>query len=233
MIRIVPKGLRSFDAHDADFFLELLPGPRDRDGLPDSIRFWKTRIEETDPDETFPVGLIYGPSGCGKSSLVKAGLLPRLADHVVPVYVEATSDETESRLLHGLRKRCPALPADLRLKDTLAALRQGQGIGHGRKVLIVLDQFEQWLHSKGTEENTELVQALRQCDGGRVQCLVMVRDDFWMAVTRFLRDLEIELVQGQEPGRGRSVRGPSCPASAESVWAGLRGLAGRRKGNHA
>ena len=46
-VKIVPKGLRSFDAHDADFFLELLPGPRDRDGLPESIRFWKTRIEET------------------------------------------------------------------------------------------------------------------------------------------------------------------------------------------
>jgi serine/threonine protein kinase/formylglycine-generating enzyme required for sulfatase activity len=197
MIRIVPKGLRSFDARDADFFLELLPGARDRDGLPDSIRFWKTRIEETDADETFPVGLIYGPSGCGKSSLVKAGLLPRLANHVVPVYIEATGNETETRLLHGLRKRCPALPTNLNLKDTLAALRQGQGIGNGRKVLIVLDQFEQWLHSKGKDENTELVQALRQCDGGGVQCLVMVRDDFWMAVTRFLRDLEIELVQGQ------------------------------------
>src|SRR5689334_7888788 len=32
-IKIVPKGLRAFDQHDADFFLELLPGPRDRDGL--------------------------------------------------------------------------------------------------------------------------------------------------------------------------------------------------------
>ena len=72
-IKIVPKGLRSFDAHDADFFLELLPGPRDREGLPDSLRFWRTRIEETDPDNTFSVGLIYGPSGCGKSSLVKGG----------------------------------------------------------------------------------------------------------------------------------------------------------------
>src|SRR5262249_31461318 len=59
-LKIVPKGLRSFDAHDADFFLELLPGPRDRDGVPDSIRFWKTRIEETDADNTFRVGLIYG-----------------------------------------------------------------------------------------------------------------------------------------------------------------------------
>jgi hypothetical protein len=103
----VPKGLRSFDAHDADFFLELLPGPRDRDRLPDSVRFWKTRIEETDADNTFAVGLIYGPSGCGKSSLVKAGLLPRLADNVIVVYVEATAEESETRLLETpVRPEC-------------------------------------------------------------------------------------------------------------------------------
>jgi eukaryotic-like serine/threonine-protein kinase len=196
-IRIVPKGLRSFDSHDAEFFLELLPGPRDRDGLPDSLRFWKTRIEEIDPDNTFPVGLIYGPSGCGKSSLVKAGLLPRLTDDVIAVYVEATAEETEARLLNGLRKRCPILPANLGVVETLTALRQGQGIPVGRKVLIVLDQFEQWLHSKRKQQNTELVQALRQCDGGRVQCIVMVRDDFWLAVSRFLRELEVRLIEGQ------------------------------------
>ena len=196
-IKIVPKGLRSFDAHDADFFLELLPGPRDRDGLPDSLRFWKTRIEEKDADNPFTVGLIYGPSGCGKSSLMKAGLLPRLADDVIAVYVEATAEETEPRLLNGLRKRCPALPGNLGLKETLATLRRGQGIPVGKKVVIVLDQFEQWLHAKKEETNTELVQALRQCDGGRVQCVVMVRDDFWIAATRFMRDLEVRLVEGQ------------------------------------
>ena len=194
--RIVPRGLQSFDANDADFFLELLPGPRDRHGLPDSVRFWKARIEEFDPDETFPVGLIYGPSGCGKSSLVKAGLLPQLSEDVIPVYVEATPDETESRLLHGLRKRCPALEDSSSLKDALAALRRGQSIPAGRKIVIVLDQFEQWLHARKEEEDTELVQTLRQCDGGRVQCLVMVRDDFWMAVTRFLRELEVKLLEG-------------------------------------
>lgn len=196
-IKIVPKGLRSFDAHDADFFLELLPGPRDREGLPDSLRFWKTRIEETDPDNTFKVGLIYGPSGCGKSSLVKAGLLPRLSDEVIYVYIEATPEETEARLLHGLRKRCSGLEDSLTLTETLANLRRGQGIPLGKKVLIVLDQFEQWLHAKKEEENTELVQALRQCDGGRVQCIVMVRDDFWLAATRFMGALEVELLQGQ------------------------------------
>jgi eukaryotic-like serine/threonine-protein kinase len=165
--------------------------------LPDSIRFWKTRIEELDAEQTFSVGLIYGPSGCGKSSLVKAGLLPRLSEDVIPVYVETTAEETETRLLNGLRKRCPALPDNLGLKETLAALRRGQGIPLGKKVLIVLDQFEQWLHAKKEEPNTELVQALRQCDGARVQSIVMVRDDFWMAATRFMRDLDFRLLEGQ------------------------------------
>lgn len=195
-IKIVPKGLRSFDAHDADFFLDLLPGPRDRDGLPDSLRFWKTRIEETDPDNTFSVGLIYGPSGCGKSSLVKAGLLPRLSEDVITVYIEATPNLTETRLLHGLRKRCPALGDNLSLQETLVALRRGQGIPLGKKVLIVLDQFEQWLHAKKEEEDSDLVQALRQCDGGRVQCIVMVRDDFWLAVSRFGMHLEVDFLPG-------------------------------------
>ncbi len=195
-IKIVPKGLRSFDAHDSDFFLELLPGPRDRHGIPGSLRFWKTRIEETGSDDTFSVGLIYGPSGCGKSSLVKAGLLPRLSGDVVPVYIEATPGETGTRLLHGLRKRFPVLEGNLSLKDTLASLRRGQAIAAGKSVLIVIDQFEQWLHANKEQENTSLVQALRQCDGGRVKCIVMVRDDFWMAATRFMRELEIRLVEG-------------------------------------
>jgi len=90
--RIVPRGLRSFDAGDADFFLELLPGPRDRTGLPESVRFWKTRIEQPDPDRTFRVGVMYGPSGCGKSSLVSAGLLPRLSDDVRVVHVESAGE---------------------------------------------------------------------------------------------------------------------------------------------
>jgi formylglycine-generating enzyme required for sulfatase activity len=197
VLRIVPKGLRSFDAGDADFFLELLPGPRDRDGLPDSIRFWKRRIEAKDTDDAFRVGLLYGPSGCGKSSLVKAGLLPRLASHVLAIYVEATAGETESRLLKGLRKQCPNLPGNLGLLETLTCLRKGRGLPGEHKVLLVLDQFEQWLHAKGGQPETELVRALRQCDGEHLQGLVMVRDDFWMATTSFMRELEIPLLDGQ------------------------------------
>jgi len=201
-VRIMPKGLRSFDRHDADFFLELLPGPRDREGLPESLRFWKTRIESTDPDTTFRVGLIYGPSGCGKSSLVKAGLLPRLGQHVLPVYIEATPEETEARLLRGLRRVCPDLPADGAPVDAIAALRRGQVLRQGKKVLLVVDQFEQWRFDRRDEERPELIAALRQCDGEHVQAVVMVRDDFWMAATRFMRQgLRITIGCSEHLGR--------------------------------
>jgi serine/threonine protein kinase/formylglycine-generating enzyme required for sulfatase activity len=201
--KVVPKGLRSFDAEDADFFLELLPGPRHRDGLPESIRFWKTRIEATDPEKTFRVGLLYGPSGCGKSSLVKAGLLPRLADSVLTLYVEATVADTEARLRKALHKRFQGWVDTRGLVEALASLRrhpaswQNRAGARCQKVLLVLDQFEQWLHARKGEQDTELVQALRQCDGEHVQCLVLVRDDFGMAAARFLGELEIPILQGQ------------------------------------
>ncbi|HND53666.1 MAG TPA: serine/threonine-protein kinase, partial [Pirellulaceae bacterium] len=54
--QVVPKGLRSFDVEDSDFFLDLLPGARDADGLPASVRFWKTAIESRDPQRAFGVG---------------------------------------------------------------------------------------------------------------------------------------------------------------------------------
>lgn len=201
LIRIVPKGLRSFDEHDADFFLELLEGPRDRAGLPDSVRFWKTRVEEADPDRTFRVGVIYGPSGCGKSSMVKAGLLPRLREDLKVVFVEAVGREqqTEVRLLNGLRelgKLWPDVEMDSDLQETMRTLRHGEGAAQPKKVLVVLDQFEQWLHISKYQKRRALIDAVRQCDGGKLQCLVLVRDDFWMATTRFMHELEVPLVEG-------------------------------------
>ena len=214
---IVPKGLRSFDAGDAKFFLELLPGPRDDKGLPESLRFWKHRIETTQ-ELTFTVGVIYGPSGCGKSSLVKAGLLPRLGERILSVYVEATADDTEARLLQGLRKRCPDLPGRPESDGHPSALRQGKSLSKAQKVLIVLDQFEQWLHAKRGEEDTELAQALRQCDGERLQCVVLVRDDFWMGLTRFMQ----RPAHRACPGPKRRPRGPVRPAARQEGADGLR-----------
>lgn len=195
-LRVIPKGLRSFGPDDAEFFLTLLPGPRDRDGLPESLRFWKSRIESRQADNTFAIGLIYGPSGCGKSSLVRAGLLPLLASRLVPIYVEASREDTEARLLRELHRAFPRLEAGLPLPQMLAHFRRGQFLESDQKIVLVLDQFEQWLHSQGRNlGGSELVAALRQCDGQRVQCLLLVRDDFWLASNRLFQCLEIHMLE--------------------------------------
>ena len=92
-------------------------------------------------------------------------------------------------------------------------------------MLLVLDQFEQWLHARRGEENTELVAALRQCDGEHVQAIVMVRDDFWLAASRFMRDLEIRSVEGENSGSRGSLRSPPCHESADGFRAGVRDVA--------
>jgi hypothetical protein len=140
---------------------------------------------------------MYGPSGCGKSSLVKAGLLPRLDDRVVRVYLEATGDGTEPQLLGALRKRWPNLPDGLNLAETCVALRDGSALPAGTKLLIVIDQFEQWLHGRSEEDYTLLAEALRECDGGRLQCLLLIRDDFWTQLTRFLQQIQMRLADGK------------------------------------
>ena len=193
---VIPKGLRSFDADDADFFLGLLPGPFSRNGLPESIRFWKGRIEKRDSDQ-LQIGLLYGPSGCGKSSLVKAGLIPHLSPFVKAVQIDATAADTEIRLIRALRSRYSDIPTELTLPELFLSLREGVWSTGSDRILIIIDQFEQWLHNRSSYPHTELVEALRHCDGERLQCLLMVRDDFWLATSRFLKALEIDLVEGK------------------------------------
>lgn len=194
---IVPKGLRSFDVNDAEFFIELLPGPRDREGVPESVRFWLTRIHTPQVADNCAVGVLYGPSGCGKSSLIKAGILPRLDTNVIPIYVEATRHDTERTLSRSLRHACPEMPREDGLAASLAAIRRDAKLGPGRKLLLVIDQFEQWLHGHEDAEESELLNALRQCDGHHVQAILLVRDDFWMAISHFMRELDAPLVESQ------------------------------------
>ena len=195
-VAVVPKGLRSFDANDSDFFLQLLPGPRDKDGLPESIRFWKHRIEASD-DRPSPWGSIYGPSGCGKSSLVKAGLLPRLAKR----------DRLRLRRGDPRRDRGPASERARRklatcLPTWISSRRSAPPAGARSDAPTRRSSSSSTSSSSGStptgaSRTPELAQALRQCDGDHVQCVVMVRDDFWVALTRFMGELGIELLQGQ------------------------------------
>jgi hypothetical protein len=189
LVRIVPRGVQALDQHDADVYLQLLPDYEGEAKLPKSVAFWKDRIEGTDPDRTFRIGVIYGLSGCGKSSLVKAGLFPKLRSHVLKVFTTANDQDTEERLLAAVRLRCPLLPQDKGLGESLAALRRGEGLAQGEKILIVLDQFEQWLVTWQREAVSVLADALRSCDGYRVQAMLLVRDDHLSGAIDLLKGL--------------------------------------------
>ena len=191
---VMPRGLRSFSEEDSDFFLQLYPGPVNRLGIPDVINFWISRIHDRRPDESFSVGVVYGSSGCGKSSMLKAGVLPRVSNQVHTLYVEARSSDFELLLLQRLRQTLEGLPEDLSLAQSLQLLRTEESLRNGRKLLLVIDQFEQWLHSWDGGAEETLINAIRQCDGSNLQCLISVRDDFWMAITRFMRQLDEPLV---------------------------------------
>ena len=192
-VPVISRGLHPFECGDSAFFHKLLPGPRHISGLPESIHFWKTRVEAMRPGDAFPAGVIFGPSGSGKTSFVKAGLLPTLAERVLPIYVPVEADGIENQLLSAIRASIPNVPASFSLPQAIQDLRERRTIHRPGKVLLVLDQFERWLHDREPHGDSVLARALRQCDGVRVQCLLVLRAEFWLSITDFMRVLDIRL----------------------------------------
>ena len=123
------------------------PVPVKLEDLPESIDFWRSRIEGQTGEECFRVGLLFGPSGGGKTSLIRAGLLPVLSDRISSVYIEATIDGTEAALPNRLQMRCPDRSEGIGLASLLIAARKGVTLSPGKKLLIVIDQFERWLQA--------------------------------------------------------------------------------------
>jgi WD40 repeat protein/DNA-binding SARP family transcriptional activator len=118
------KGLAAFDVEDAAYFF----------GRERLVRHFVTKLVGT------PLLGVIGPSGSGKSSAVRAGLLPALAEGVLPALEQA--------------RRVVMRPGDHPPGD-LAAL-----VGEGRFVLVV-DQFEEVFTHCGDEgERTAFIAAL-------------------------------------------------------------------------
>ncbi len=188
------KGLRPFGERDAATFLPLLPGPADRFGLPDSLQFWRRCFDVDAVAGAPPLSALFGPTGCGKTSFVRAGLLPNLPTNMTPIVVESSQIETELELARALRTQFPELPPT-GIVENFMQLRTRILPHRGERILIVLDQFEQWLH--GHLRNTPLVDALRQCDGEHIMCLLVVRSEFWTAASMLFEELEVRLAEHQ------------------------------------
>ena len=194
----VYRGFRSYGQDDKDFFLDFIPGQRDTSNLPVSVANWKEWVESpaaSNEGNCQMVGCVCGPSGSGKSSFLKAALLPSLNhDLVDTIYVEADRDNTCQHLKRELAKKFAGLN-DLTLPEAIENLRSK--LPNGRKVLIVIDQFEQWLHHLNDADTEELIDALRKCDGKNVQCIVAARSDFYVSFFRFFREIDVRLDEDQ------------------------------------
>lgn len=195
---VVPRGLRAFGREDAEFFLRLLPGPHDARGVPALVRFWKQRIEAETSEDCFRVGLLYGPSGSGKSSLMNAGVLPNLdRDRILVVRIEATATDTESQLRDAIRRYRTNGNAKPDRNESLLDSLSLTFDATSQKILIVIDQFEQWLQANPAGVEGDLIRLLKSCDGTRLQAILMVRDDFFSSVNLLFQALELPLREGQ------------------------------------
>lgn len=195
-VGVVPHGLRPFEKGDADFFKHLVPGAKDRYGVPDSINFWVNRIESRSSETTFRIGVLMGPSGSGKSSLMRAGVLPMVASTATAIYVEARPNDLEADLLKSIRQKYPQYSSESDLRELLIRIRSNSTVQRP-KLVLVIDQFEQWLNYHRDTESSTFHDALRQCDGVSVQAVLLCRDDFMLGLSSFMDQLDESLQQNQ------------------------------------
>jgi WD40 repeat protein len=135
---------------------------------------------------------VVGPSGCGKSSLVRAGLVPRIAGGdewlTVPPIVPGSDP------MGNLVRAIASLVRERHIDFDLASLRtnlQHSGLkavatdllvaaqaDSQCKLLIVIDQFEELLTQTEARGRAEFVATIQPTLGGPVQALATMRPEF-------------------------------------------------------
>ena len=179
------KGLARFEASDVEFF------------------FGRERLVAELVTHLVGAGLVgvVGPSGSGKSSLVRAGLLPALADGVLPgsdrwrQLIMRPGEHPMAELAHvGGR---PGVPADGRASNATGHGNAGDGHVAGRsggesalravagdeRLLLVVDQFEEvFTTCRDDGERAAFVATLTgaaQAADGYATVVVAVRADYY------------------------------------------------------
>jgi WD40 repeat protein/DNA-binding SARP family transcriptional activator len=175
------KGLARFEASDAEFF------------------FGRERLVAELVTHLVGAGLVgvVGPSGSGKSSLVRAGLLPALADGVLPgsdrwrqVLVRPGEHPMAELARAGARPGLPgggdATAASGNASDDISWWGAGERVlrtmaGEGR-LLLVVDQFEEvFTTCRDERERTAFLAALTEGAWAdrSVSIVVVVRADYY------------------------------------------------------
>ena len=135
---------------------------------------------------------VVGPSGCGKSSLVRAGVLPRIAggDEWLTVPPIVPGSDPMGNLVRAIaslvRERhidfdVSSLRMNLQhsgLKAVATDLLVAAQADSQCKLLIVVDQFEELLTQTEPRDRAEFVETIEPTLGGPVQALATMRPEF-------------------------------------------------------
>ncbi|MGH3854795.1 MAG: toll/interleukin-1 receptor domain-containing protein, partial [Pseudonocardiaceae bacterium] len=177
-------GLRSFDVAEHRVFF----------GRADEVRQLAERLRSPVGKAKGAALLVVGPSGCGKSSLVRAGLLHVMADEpgwraLPPILPGADPVMALARELAGAaRARETGLDWTVEqvrhrldegnltaLADELLLAAPG---GPFRRLLIVVDQFEELLTQTGPDDRARFAELLRSALTGPVRVVGTLRSEF-------------------------------------------------------
>ncbi|MFX0577584.1 TIR domain-containing protein [Nocardia nepalensis] len=138
------------------------------------------------------IQLVIGPSGCGKSSLVRAGVIPLIAEEPLWLPLEPMVPGTDpvGALARSLADAWPRAglqrpPTSLRerlsgngLRDIADEILIAEQAGVECKLLLVIDQFEELLRRTAPRERAEFVDLLIPAVGGPIQVLATLRPEF-------------------------------------------------------
>jgi WD40 repeat protein len=147
------------------------------------------RLRSTGERSARGILTVEGPSGCGKSSLVRAGVLPRIAGEshwltVAPIVPGRDPVGNLKRSLAELaRHRCANFdPAThwsrCGLKTVATDLLIAAGADSECKLLVVIDQLEELLTQTEPDDRSRFVAMLESALGGPVQVLATLRPEF-------------------------------------------------------
>ncbi|MBF9131968.1 helix-turn-helix domain-containing protein [Plantactinospora sp. S1510] len=181
------RGLASFQPEDAEWFFG-------RDALTTRLLDRLAALDATGG----AVQVIVGASGSGKSSLLRAGLIPRLRSDALPgssrwplilctpgsAPVEVLAERLAELLVLPPTEVAAAIRADP-ARCTEYAARVADGAGH-RRLLVVVDQFEEVFAPEVADERDLFVDALCALGSGAAGALVAVglRADFYAHALR-------------------------------------------------
>ncbi|NEO69772.1 MAG: AAA family ATPase [Moorea sp. SIO3H5] len=170
------RGLQPYDKKDSKLFF----------GREQVIRNLVNHVSDaTKP----PLTVVLGVSGSGKSSLVKAGLIPRLLkekkEHwqilepkrpqalVNTLFLGSETKATDNQ--QQISKHSPLTP------QTLIEKLGADNYNTSKKLLLVIDQFEELVTQCSQEEKKQLLDALKQLLSNysdQVQVVITLRSEF-------------------------------------------------------